>query len=303
MSRWPKLFSIVLLALITLGAGVILQISSQNADLLIHRIPPPEGLKDAAATVGLDYEDVALTTGDGLRLAAWYIPSQNGAAIIAQHGYHASRDEMINEAQMLARHGYGVLMFDARAHGYSDGDLITFGLKEIADTRAAIDYLLTRPDVDAGRIGALGNSQGAVTLILATAQYPEIKALVGDSPYAALQDEIATGVKAFTGLSPFPFAPLIQFFAERKAGFTADSVAPIHHIAQIAPRPVFLMQGGADSLIPIDSGRRLYDAAGEPKALWFDPALGHVQFDTARADEYERRVVEFFNAYLLGEGE
>ncbi|MEK7324278.1 MAG: alpha/beta fold hydrolase [Chloroflexota bacterium] len=299
MGRWIKLIAFALVTLGLAGGGVVLNISYTNADSFIHR--EEQFPAETPADYNLPYEDVTLTTGDGLKLAAWYVPSQNGAAVLALHGYHSTRDEMLNEAKLLADHGYGALIIEARAHGYSEGELITFGLKEALDARAGLDYLLARPDVDPDRIGALGNSQGAVTLLLATAQYPEIKACVGNSPYASLQDEIATGVKAFAGLDPFPFAPLIQFFAEREAGFTAEAVAPINHIAQISPRPVFLMQGGSDATIPTDSGQRLYDAAGEPKELWFDAELGHVQFDTKRPEEYERRVIEFFDEYLLGQ--
>jgi fermentation-respiration switch protein FrsA (DUF1100 family) len=59
------------------------------------------------------------------------------------------------------------------------------------------------------------------------------------------------------------------------------------------------MQGGADVVISADSGQRLYEAAGDPKELWFDPALGHVQFDKERAAEFEERVAAFFDKYLL----
>lgn len=299
MGRWIKLIAFALVTLGLAGGGVVLNVAYTNADSFIHR--EEQFPTETPAEYNLPYEDVALTTSDGLDLAAWYVPSQNEAAVLALHGYHSTRDEMLNEAVMLADQGYGVLIIEARTHGYSEGELITFGLKEALDARAGLDYLLARPDVDPNRIGALGNSQGAVTLLLATAQYPEIRAYVGNSPYASLQDEIATGVKAFTGLDPFPFAPLIQFFAEREAGFTAEAVAPINHIAEISPRPVFLMQGGSDTTIPTDSGQRLYDAAREPKELWFDPELGHVQFDTKRPEEYEKRVIEFFDKYLLGQ--
>jgi dipeptidyl aminopeptidase/acylaminoacyl peptidase len=298
MGKWIKIIAVLLLTLALAGGGVVLNVAHSNAQTLIHRNAGalPE---TSPADYGLQFENVELTTSDSLKLAAWYIPSHNGAAVLAQHGYHSTRAEMLNEAAMLAGHGYGVLITEARAHGYSEGDLITFGLKEALDVRAGVDYLRSRAGVDPNRIGALGNSQGAVTTLLAAAQYPEIKACIGQSPYASLQDEIATGVKAFTGLDPFPFAPLIQFFAERDAGFTADQVAPINHIAEISPRPVFLMQGGSDTVIPADSGQRLYDAAREPKELWFDPALGHVQFDTQRTAEFEQRVIKFFDAYLL----
>jgi fermentation-respiration switch protein FrsA (DUF1100 family) len=298
VSKWLKVFGGVVLTLALAASAVVVNVSRTQALNFVHRsnVYPDKTPTDYR----LKYEDVTLTTGDGLKLAAWYVPSQNSAAVMAQHGFHNTRAEMLNEAEMLARHGYGVLLIEARTHGYSEGGIISFGLKEVLDTRAGLDYLLTRPDVDPERIGALGNSQGGVTLLLSTAMYPEIKAYVGNSPYASLQDEVATGVKSLAHLPPFPFAPLIQFFAEREAGFSADAVAPINHIAEIAPRPVFLMQGGQDDIIPTDSGQRLYDAAHEPKELWFDPNLGHTDFDTERPEEYERRVVAFFDKYLLG---
>jgi len=96
---------------------------------------------------------------------------------------------------------------------------------------------------------------------------------------------------------------MIRFFAEREAGFNAGEVAAIAHIGEISSRPVFLLQGGADTTVPPNSGQKLYDAAGEPRELWFDPKLGHVEFDTKRADEYEARVVAFFDRYLLGKGQ
>ena len=64
------------------------------------------------------------------------------------------------------------------------------------------------------------------------------------------------------------------------------------------PRPVLLMQGGADVVISIASGERLFEAAGQPKELWFEPKVGHSGFDRALPGEYERRVVGFFDEYL-----
>ena len=93
--------------------------------------------------------------------------------------------------------------------------------------------------------------------------------------------------------------PLITFWAENETGFNKEDIDATKWIADISPRPVFLMQGGADTVISADSGQRLYDAAGDPKELWFDPALGHVEFDSERAAEYETRVVAFFDQYLL----
>jgi fermentation-respiration switch protein FrsA (DUF1100 family) len=207
---------------------------------------------------------------------------------------------MLAIAAMLARHGYGVLLLNARAHGESEGEVVTFGLKEVLDIRAGLDYLLARPEVDPERIGALGNSQGAVTTLLAAAEYAEIKAYWGNSPYASLDDQVASGVRAFTGLPAFPFAPLIQFFAEREAGFSARQVAPLDHITRLAPRPVYLTAGGRDGLIEPASTERLYHAALEPKTLWLDPEAAHVDLAARQPEAFEARLIAYFDQYLPG---
>jgi hypothetical protein len=109
------------------------------------------------------------------------------------------------------------------------------------------------------------------------------------------------GVTHFTGLPPFPFAPLITFWAERTADIRAKDIDSTKWIGQISPRPVFIMMGGAGDHISIDSGQKLYDAAGEPKELWFEPTAGHHGLPEVAPEEYERRVAGFFDQYLQGE--
>ena len=199
----------------------------------------------------------------------------------------------------MYRHGYGILLTTVRAHDESDGETITFGMKEVNDLEAWYQYLLSREDIDPSRIGILGNSYGGMLAIEYAARNKNIKAVVADCAFSSLNDTVSTTVEYFTDLPAFPFAPLIVFWAERETGFKTEDIDTTKWIAQLSPRPVFLMQGGADVVISADSGQRLYDAAGEPKELWFDPELGHVQFDTKRAQEFERRVSEFFDTYLL----
>lgn len=251
------------------------------------------------ADFGLPYQDLTAITPDGLNVVAWYIPTQNGAVVMAQHGYKADREEMLNEAALLHAHGYGVLITSVRAHDHSDGEMITFGLNEMQDLEAWYQHLLTRPEVDPDRIGALGNSMGGMLVIQYAAQNPAIRAVVANSAFSSLNDTVSTSVTFFTGLPPFPFAPLIVWWAEQETGLRAAAIDTKVWIKALSPRPVFLMQGGADIIINADSGERLYAAAGEPKELWFEPALGHTEFDTARPEEYERRVVAFFDKYLL----
>jgi uncharacterized protein len=290
----------VVIGILLLVVVGILQLTKSEAHNLITAPRETRNLpEETPANYNLPFEDVTVTSADGLELVGWFIPSQNGALVILQHGYKSTREELLNEAEMLYRHGYGALLTTIRAHDQSEGEMITFGMREVQDMEAWYRYLLTRDDIDSNRIGILGNSFGGMLAIQYAAQNENIKAVVANCAFSSLNDTVSTSVTYFTDLPAFPFAPLIVYWAERETGFRLEDIDTTKWIAQISPRPVFLMQGGADVVISADSGERLYEAAGEPKELWFEPELGHVDFDTEMAEEFERRVVGFFDQYLL----
>lgn len=295
------IFNIVVSILVLALVGILNVTKSEAHKLITSPMATREFPAETPADYNLPFEDVTVTSSDGLKLAGWFVPSQNGAVIIMQHGYKSTRKELLNEAAMMYKHGYGILLTSVRAHDRSEGELITFGMYEVNDMEAWYQYLLTREDIDPERIGILGNSYGGMLAIQYAAQNQNIKAVVANSAFSSLNDTVSTSVAYFTDLPAFPFVPLIVFWAERETGFKAEDVDTTKWIAQISPRPVFLMQGGKDVVISADSGQRLYDAAGEPKELWYDPELGHVGFDKERATEYEKRVSEFFDKYLLNQ--
>jgi fermentation-respiration switch protein FrsA (DUF1100 family) len=202
---------------------------------------------------------------------------------------------------MLYRHGFGVLFTTVRAHDASDGELITFGAHEMKDLEAWYQYLLGRPEIDPQRIGIIGNSMGGFLAIQYTALNPAIRAVVAHSPFSSMDDTVATSVEAFTGLPAFPFAPLIVFWAEQMTGIESADIDAKQWIGTISPRPVFILMGGLDESVSVASGELLYEAAGEPKEFWFEPDLAHVAFDSELPDEFEARVVGFFENYL-GDG-
>ena len=247
----------------------------------------------------LSYEDVNVTSEDGLRLFGWFIPSKNGAVIIAQHGYKANREFLLEEAEILNRNGFGVLLTTVRAHDKSDGEQISFGLYEMLDLEAWYEYLLSRKDFEHDKIGIFGNSMGGYLAIQYAAQNKNIKAVVAHSAFSSLDDTVMKSVEFFTGLPAFPFAPLIVFWAEKEIGFDSSDIDARKWIKKICGTPVFLMQGGKDDHISVNSGQWLYEAACEPKVLWFEKNIGHVKFDTKLPEEFEKRVVTFFDQYVL----
>lgn len=238
----------------------------------------------------IDYRPVDLVTADGVRLSAWYTPPQNGAVILLAHGYGNKRPEWVYA--LLARKKYGVLAWDARAHGESDGDISTIGYLEVLDVQAALEYARAQPGVE--HIGAWGGSMGGATLIRAAARFPQIEALFIDSSFTSLEDE-------FNYLVPYPVInPLAKFVASARTGLRLDGVSPLNDISRISPRPVYIVQGTQDTVAPPDSGEKLFDAAGEPRYLWEQKNVPHLSGYLDNPRRYQKRLIEFFDEWLLG---
>lgn len=285
---WVRLFLATLLALFLAATGTVVWVSYDQAIGYLHperNIASGELLK----ANGIEFQQVELTTEDGVKLSAWYTPPKNGAVILVAHGYGDKRAEDFHA--LFASRGYGVIAWDFRAHGESGGEFSSLGYYETLDVKAALDFVLSQPNVQ--HIGAWGGSMGAVTMIRATAQYPQIEALIADSPFATLEEEMDLRV-------PFPvMRSLIQFFAERESGTRIDLVRPIDDIASISPRPVFLIQGMGDGMVPLDSAQRLYYAAGEPRQLWVEEDVPHLNMYAYYKTRYIKRTIKFFDEFLL----
>jgi uncharacterized protein len=133
------------------------------------------------ADIGLTYETITFPASDGVKLSGWYIPSKNGAAIIAVHANDGNRTGVIYHTQFLAEQGYGVLLFDVRGYGESEGSLFPYPAGGMAeDVVGAVNYLKARPEVNPKRIGALGLSLGAIIVLRAAAESSDIRAVVAD---------------------------------------------------------------------------------------------------------------------------
>jgi uncharacterized protein len=249
-----------------------------------------------APNLGAAHEEVQFTTSDGYMLKGWYVPSKNRAAVISFPGRSGTR----LQARMLARHGYGVLLFDRRGEGESEGDWNVFGWQGERDLRAGAAFLRSRDDVDAGRIGGIGRSVGGEMLIEAAAESKAFKAVVSEGGSGrSLRDELANhGFSLGTAGSVVSQAVLttaVAVFTNNLPPAALKDLAP-----RISPRAVFFIygehgQGGAEK----KPNEGFYAAAGEPKAIWEVPGSQHVGGIETRPAEYERRVIAFFDNALL----
>jgi uncharacterized protein len=244
------------------------------------------------ANLGTGYEDVSFATRDGFQLEGWYIPSKNGAAVIAFPG----RSGPQKHARMLADHGYGVLLFDRRGEGASDGDPNAFGWVGDRDLHAAAAYLRSRPDVDPERIGAIGLSVGGEMLIHAAAHSDAFKAIVPKGASGqSVRDGLANGDR-FQYLGGGVNTVATALFTN-----TLPPPSLKSEVAKIAPNAVFFIygengQGGTEA----KPNEIFYAAAREPKQIWEVPGGQHIAGITTQPEEYERRVIGFFDDALLG---
>jgi uncharacterized protein len=248
------------------------------------------------ANLGTAYEDVEFTTSDGLLLKGWYIPSRNRAAVIAFPG----RSGPQKQARMLARHGYGVLLFDRRGEGASEGDPNVFGWGGERDLLAAAAYLRSRPDLDGSRIGAIGLSVGGEMLIHAAAHSDAFAAIITEGASGqSLRDELANPRLAERLLD----LPVQVSLTAAVAVLTNELPPPSlkSEVAKIAPTTsVFFIygehgQGGTET----KPNKAFYAAAHEPKQIWEVPGGQHIAGITTRPAEYERRVITFLDRALL----
>ena len=248
--------------------------------------------------LGAAYENVSFETGDGLTLKGWYVPSKNGAAVISFPGRKGPQ----KPAAMLARHGYGVLVFDRRGEGQSDGDPNAFGWDGDRDVKAAIDYLQTRSDVEPERIGGIGLSVGGEMMLEAAAEDHDLRAVVSEGAGARAYSDSVDELRYVKDTDP---VSKLLYTANSAVRVGALSVLANQEppkslkslVARIAPRPVMLI-AAPNSKHGEELNRDYYAAAHEPKTLWEIPESKHTGAIDARPRAYERRVTSFFDRAL-----
>ena len=235
---------------------------------------------------------MTIRTSDGLDLAAWYVQSRNGAAVIS----YPTRRGKLPHARMLVRHGYGVLLLDARGYDGSEGDPNLFGWASAKDIDAAVAWLRSRPDVIDARVGGIGFSVGGEMMLQAAASNTGLRAVVSEGAgVRSVREHLLRGPRGWFSL---PEAA-VETAALAVLSGTAPPASLADLVPRIGPRPLFLVYagrgGGGEELNP-----DYYRAASFPKALWKIPEAGHVGGLQARPREYEQRVTRFFDRALLG---
>src|SRR5262245_15563670 len=195
------------------------------------------------------YEEINFRTADGLKLSGWWLPQPGSRrVIVGLAGHRSPKADLLGIGSGLWRAGNNVLIFDWRSRGQSDIAQHSLAYYELRDAEAAVGYALSR--VLGARIGLMGYSMGASVAILLAARSPEIQAIVADSPFTGISEIVAHGAKQ-RRLPARLVVPIADAMTGWRYGYRFGAVRPIEAVAAISPRPLLLIHGGADSLIPV----------------------------------------------------
>jgi uncharacterized protein len=250
------------------------------------------------ADLGLPFESVTLTTADGVELAAWYLQGTNGAGVVVRHGAGSTRSDVLDQSAVISGSGYGVLVVDARGHGDSAGTAMDFGWHGDLDIAAGTEFLASRDEIDAGRIGVVGFSMGAEEAIGAAANDPLIRVVVAEG---------ATGRQAADKAwysDVYGWRGWVQEQAERLQDTVTDLLTDASTptalrsaVAEASGIRFLLITAGnvADEARAADHIR---SGAPERVAVWAVDDAAHTAGYRTSPDEWTRTVISFLDENL-----
>ena len=264
---------------------------------------PNQTLYETPDQYNLPYEEVYFKSKDGTRLHGWFIPSVGDAigTVIHFHGNFGNVTYYLKQIYWLSAKNFNVLTFDYRGYGRSEGTPSRFGIYE--DSVAAVEYIMSRSDIDSNNVFAFGQSLGGANAIAAIAKnkFPGIRAIAVEGTFSSYrteaQDMMISNVQKKMGNVPFlslqtwpiAFLTVTNFKSAEK------------FIDQVSPIPILLIHCTKDALVSYHHSERLYEKSKEPKELWIIRGCNHLQVFTEAqtGKEYRQKLVKFFNNYRL----
>lgn len=248
------------------------------------------------ADEGYQAESVTLQARAGGSFQGYFIHGRNGATIIVPPTGSSGRGSRWAETKLLLDHGYAVFTFESRR--CAGMGPLSLGYEEVNEVADALGYLHTRPEVDRDRIGIYGFSSAGATAVMAAARLPGLKAVVAEGGYGDFVKNAlgASRSRGLTGLIEAayrrPFRPTYRLVT----GLELEQLSPVSVIDRIAPRPILLIYGSQE--VSLAGAREQLAAAGDNAELWIVDGAGHGNYLAVAPEEYEARLVGFFQEAL-----
>ena len=281
-------------------AGVMYGVCWRAAGYLLS--PPMSPMSHFPEHYDLPYENISFSTRDGLKLKGWFMPSPGGdkRTILMCHGMSDNKGMLLKQTYFLNKTGgFNLVYFDFRSHGESEGKITTSGGLETIDFDAAMAWLRQAKPELMDTVGVFGLSMGATVTVVSMAKHPDLRCAVVESPFTDYRTVIA---RWFWNNVKVPYYPLvaltIMIVRSRVNASEIELFNPVASAALISPRPLLVIGGGRDLLMPPEDVKLIFSAANEPKQLWMVPEASHTMCREAAGPEYDARLLDFFSRNL-----
>lgn len=242
------------------------------------------------------HSDVYMESYDGLRLHAVYFPAARdaGRAVICFHGY--TGEGLSNYAAMaeyFLKHGYAVLLPDARAHGQSEGEYIGFGCLDRQDALGWINWVIRECGEDVG-IMLHGTSMGGATVLMASGlDLPDnVKGIVSDCGFTSPREVFTHVLNKMYHLPAFPAIQGADLINRKLAGYGMDECNAKYEV-QKAKVPILFIHGDADTFVPCSMCHEIYDNCRSPKRILIVEGASHAESYYKDMETYEKALDEF----------
>ena len=205
--------------------------------------------------------DVSIRSKDGLRLRGTYIPNGDEKKIvICFHGYTSQgMSDYIGLSDYYLRHGFSMLLPDARAHGRSEGTYIGFGCLDRYDALCWIRWMIHKAGEDV-QILLHGTSMGGATVLMATGLElpPQVKGIVSDCGFTSAKEVFTHVLHSMYHLPAFPMIQIASMVNRKKAGYGLGDCNSLREVRKAAV-PALLIHGSGDNFVPCSMCDRIYE--------------------------------------------
>lgn len=285
-----------LIILVLLAGVALIGVSTYTGWMLTH--PQRKAIPVFSSNIVPEYRNISFKDiKDDITLKGWFFEVKgSNKTIILAHGYRQNRlqygEDTFVLIKSLLNQGHNVLTFDFRNCGESEGNVTTVGIYEKNDLLGAVKYAKT---LGSKQIVLMGFSMGASASIVAASETEDVDAVIADSPFSNMEEYLDDNLSVWSKLPSFPFNQTTFMTMKILEGLNPKEFSPRDVIANIAPRPVFLIHSKDDAFIPVRNSHELLKAAGSTANLWETEGVNHVESFSKLTEQYLQKVTEFLN--------
>ena len=295
------MLKIILIVLLSIGllALAVVGLCIHIAKKALHPTAKRKPLDVWPDQYNLPYENIYFKTEDGILIKGWFLPNPDSdKTIVLMHGWGMNRADIFKNTYFLRDLGYNLMYFDFRALGESSGTVNSIGYLEVRDLQAAIAFLKATRPFACQKIGLYGLSMGGMVAIYEAATNSEITCVAAEASYYSFRKVVSRWAWLHNRVPYFPLMAIILHYIRKDLEANPEKFSPKFNVPKIAPRPIFIIHGRYDNLVPAAQAKLLYKNAGDPKEIWIVPGAKHNKCAEVGGFEYKQRLGDFFRKYL-----